>query len=44
MRIPKAVKKAISLDTSNGNTLWWEAIIQEIKNVWIAFEFYEGNV
>ena len=31
MRIPQSVKYEISLDKSNGNTLWWEAIVQEMK-------------
>ena len=44
MWTPKSVKEAILTDKSNGNTLWWEAIVQEMKNVRIAFELYEGNV
>ena len=44
VRIPNSVKEAIALDKSNVNTLWWEAIFQDMKNVIIAFELYEGNV
>ena len=44
MRKPKSVNEAISLDKSNGNTLWWEAIFQEMKNVRIVFELYKVNV
>ena len=43
IRIPKTVKEAIELDTLNQNTLWWSAICQEMKNVRIAFEIFEGN-
>ena len=42
--IPKSVKEAISLEKSNGNTLWWKAISQDMKNVLIYFELYEGNM
>ena len=44
VRIPQSVKYEISLDKSNGNTLWWEAIVQEMKNVRIVFGLYEGNM
>ena len=44
MRIPKSVKEAITLDKSNGNTLWSEEIFDDMKNVKIAFELYEVNV
>ena len=43
MKIPNSVKEAIALDKSNDNTLWWEAIIKEMKKVRIGFELYEGN-
>ena len=42
--MPKSVKEAISLDKSNGNTLLWEEIFQDMKNVRIYFEIYESNV
>ena len=44
VRIPESVKEVILLDKSNDNTLWWEEIFQEMKNVRIDFEPYEGNV
>ena len=44
MTISKSVNDTIQLDKSNGNTLWWEAIVQEMKNVRITFELYEGNM
>ena len=41
--IPKTVKQAIKLDKANGDTRWWEKIIQEIKNVRPAFEVFESE-
>ena len=38
VRIPNTVAEALSLDAANGNTLWQDAILQETKNVRIAFE------
>ena len=32
------------LDEANGDTLWWDAICKEMKNVRIAFEEFEGDV
>ena len=37
------VKEAIEIYEENGDTLWWDAILQEMKNVRPAFESYEGN-
>ena len=42
--ILKSVKEAISLEKSNGNTLWWKAISQDMKKGLIYVELYEGNV
>ena len=42
IRIPKTVLKAKKLDEINGNTLWWEAICKEMKNVLIAFKEFDG--
>jgi hypothetical protein len=44
IRMPKSVDEARRLDTENGDTLWWDAICKEMKNVRIAFEEYDGNV
>ena len=30
-------------DKENGDTLWWDAILQEMKNVRPALEVYEGK-
>ena len=31
------------LDENNGNTLWWDAMCNEMKNVRIAFKVFEGE-
>jgi hypothetical protein len=33
VKIPKSVKEAKKFDEENGNTLWWDAICKEMKNV-----------
>jgi hypothetical protein len=43
IEIPKTVKHAIELDQKNSNTLWWDAIMQEMSNVQIAFEKFNGE-
>ena len=43
IKIPKTVHEAIKFDKENGNTLWWDAIIKEMKNVMPAFERWEGK-
>jgi hypothetical protein len=35
--VPKTVKEALALDCKNGNTLWVDAIANEMKEVRIAF-------
>ena len=44
IRIPKTVQEAISIDNENGNNLWWDALLKEMKNVRPAFEVYEGDI
>lgn len=43
IRVPKTVEEAKRLDQENGNTLWWDAICKEMRNVRIAFEVFDGN-
>jgi hypothetical protein len=43
IRIPKSIKEARELDRQNGNTLWWDAILQEIAYVKVAFELFDGE-
>ena len=43
---PLAIKyyyKALAIDKENGNTLWWDAICKEMRNVRPAFEKWEKN-
>ena len=42
IRVPRTVEEAIQIDTVNGNTFWWDAIMKEMKNVRPAFEVFEG--
>ena len=41
IRIPKTVQEALAIDKENGNTLWWDAICKEMRNVRPAFEKWE---
>ena len=34
------VKEAFDIDKENGNTLWWDAIMQKMKNVRPEFEVW----
>lgn len=43
IEVPKSVQHALALDRANGNTLWWDAICEEMANVRIAFEECEEN-
>ena len=43
IRVPKNVEEAKKIDAINGNTLWWDAIMLEMKNVRPAFEKHEGD-
>ena len=44
IRIPKSVEEAKKIDEQNGDTLWWDAICKEMRNVRPAFEVFEGQV
>ena len=44
IKLPKSVKQAIEIDDENGNHLWWESLMKEMKNVRCAFEIYEGKI
>ena len=41
--MPKTVQEALNLDQENGNTLWYDAIAKEMKNVRVAFEEWKGK-
>ena len=42
VRIPKLVKEALQIDKANGDTKWWDAIVQDMGNVRPAFQVHEG--
>ena len=44
IRVPNTVEEAILIDKENGDTLWWDAIMKEMKNVRPAFEVFEKRV
>ena len=41
--VPKSVAEAKRLDKENGDTLWWDTIYKEMKNVRISFKEFEGD-
>lgn len=41
VEVPRTVEEALQLDQKNGNNLWQKALEKEMKNVKIAFEFFE---
>jgi hypothetical protein len=43
VRFPKSVEQAIAIDKQNGNSLWWDAICTEMKNVRPAFDIWEQH-
>ena len=43
IRVPKSVHEARIIDAENRNTMWQDAIDQEMKNNWIGFQTYDGN-
>ena len=43
IHIPKSIEEAKKIDEQNGDTLWWDAICKEMKNVRPAFEVFEGR-
>ena len=44
IKIPKNAEEARAFDAENGNTLWWDAILKEMKNVRPAFEVWEKGI
>ncbi len=43
IKIPKTVAEARAFDLENGNTLWWDAICKEMRNVRPAFEAWDKD-
>ena len=44
VKVPKSFEEAKRFDEENGNTLWWDAISKEMKNVRPAFEVWEKDI
>ena len=42
-RVPKSISEDKRLDEENRDTLWWDTICKEIKNVRITYEEFEGD-
>ena len=42
--IPKDVNSAKAEDARNDNTLWWDGICKEMKNVQVAFELFDEAI
>ena len=40
LRLPKTVKESVDINKYNGDTLWWDAIMQEMENIGPAFEVW----
>ena len=43
IKIPKTVAEAKQFDQENGNTFWWDAVCEEMRNVRPAFEAWERS-
>ena len=41
IKVPKNMKQVIEFKLENGNTLWWYAVCQEMKNVCAVFDTWE---
>jgi len=44
IRVPKTCEQARKFDAENKNTLWWDSILKEMRNVKIAFEEFCGTI
>ena len=44
IQIPKSVEEAKRLDQENGDSRWWEAICNKMRNIRPAFEVWEKDV
>jgi hypothetical protein len=41
--VPPTLQEALQMDKENGNTVWWDAINKEMKNVRVAFNILEDG-
>jgi hypothetical protein len=44
VKLPKSIAEAKAFDEENSNTLWWDTICKEMKNVRPAFEAWEKDM
>ncbi len=44
IKIPNTALEAKQFDLENGNTLWWDAICKEMRNVRPAFEVWDKPI
>jgi hypothetical protein len=44
LEIPKNYQDCVRIDVENGNRLWQDAVMNEMKTVRPAFELYEGSI
>ena len=44
VKITRNTEQAKEFDAENGNTLWWDSIIKEMKISMVAFEEFEGDI
>ena len=44
IRVPTTIEESKRLDQANGYHQWWDAICQEMKNVRITFDTYDGDI
>ena len=43
IKVPKSVTEVIAIDRENRDTLCWDAICKEMKNICIDFEEFKGD-
>jgi hypothetical protein len=41
--VPSTVNDALQMDKENGNTMWWDSIKKEMRNVRVAFNILDDN-
>ena len=44
IRLPNTINQDIELENKKGNTLWWDNLMKEIKNMRPVFEVFEGDI
>ena len=44
IEMPKTVLQGRQINAKKGNTLWWDAICSDMKNVRVKFDVFEGGI